>query len=488
MRTPTIRLVLLWVALCVAAAGCDDAPGWAAPDAGAPASDGAADDAAGAISPARSLLIVTTADIASGSRRLQPFADAKRRRGMRVVVVTEADYGGPGERGIARAVRIREWLRSRYHEFEYLLLIGDPGTQYGDVPMLKVRPRRDLGNACGGIDCETSGTDAFYANPNGSWDLDGDGEYGEHGVDDGPGGLDLWPELTVGRIPVYFGDVGELDRTLEKMLAYMDADPAALEYRRRILFAKSFVFFKGEVFFPLTPPITENVDTAVTSEWFIRNYLPPARGVGYTRLYERDGHVTSRYPSEGALTEEAFIAEWRRGYGMVWWGGHGAPTAVLRTVWSADPNANDAADDGELASPTLIKTEDAARLDGTPGGFVVATSCYVGRIEVPNALSYSLLRHGAAVGVIASSAPASADEGAFERMGTSLDRGRFDVDRLAVVVFDGLLQGESAGHLVTRARVELGPANDIDSYQQKLMLNFYGDPTATLYDSAADAR
>ena len=30
--------------------------------------------------------------------------------------------------------------------------------------------------------------------------------------------------------------------------------------------------------------------------------------------------------------------------------------------------------------------------------------------------------------------------------------------------------------------------NDIDSFQEKLMLNFYGDPTLTLYDSAADVR
>jgi hypothetical protein len=486
MRAPTAFLALLFA---LPTTGCLDPANHATADGGPPAADGApADGERGPIPPERGLLIVTTAAIAAGSQQLEPFAAAKRQRGMRVVIATEADYGGAEERGVARARRIREWLRSQYFDFGYLLLIGDPSTQYGDVPMLKVRPRDDLANACGGIDCETSGTDAFYANPNGEWDLDGNGWYGEHGVDDGPGGLDLWPELTVGRLPVYFGDVAELDLTLERLLAYTNADPEAIAYRKRILFAKSFVFFKGEVFFPNTPPIGEDVDTAVTSEWFIRNYLPAERGVGYTRLYERTGHVTSKYPSEGALTEESFIAEWKKGYGLVWWGGHGAPTAVARTVWRGDANANAAADDDELESPALIKTEDAALLDGTPGGFVVATSCYVGRIEVPNALSYTLLRYGAAVGVIASSAPASADEGAFERMGTSLDRSRFDVDRLGVMVFDGLLHGEPAGRLVTRARIELGPQNDVDSYQQKLMLNFYGDPTATLYDSAADAR
>jgi hypothetical protein len=470
-------------------AACDQAI-LADPDAGrGDATTGPPADAqAAAIPPRRSLLIVTTSAIAQGSQQLAAFAAAKRQRGLAVTIATENDYGGPGEQGVVRALRIRDWLRSQYRAYGFLLLIGDPETQYGDVPMLKVWPRDDLGNACGGIDCETSGTDAFYANPNGNWDLDGDGRYAEYGVDDGPGGVDLWPELTVGRIPVYFGDTGELDRTLEHLMAYMNADPGQLAYRLRALFAKSFVFFKGEIFFPNTPPIADSVDTAQVSEWFITNYLPPERGVSYTRLYEREGHVTSQFPSEGALTEDNFINEWKNGYGMIWWGGHGAPTQVVRTVWTADANQNDAADAAELATPTLIKTEDAARLEGTPGGFVVATSCYVGRAEVPNALSYTLLRYGAAVGVVASSAPASADEGAFASMGSSLDRSRFDVDRLGVIVFDGLIRGEAAGELVTRARIELGPSNDIDSFQEKLMLNFYGDPTLTLYDSAADVR
>jgi hypothetical protein len=227
---------------------------------------------------------------------------------------------------------------------------------------------------------------------------------------------------------------------------------------------------------------------ATTSEWFLRNYLPPERGVAFTRLYEREGVSTSRYPSEGALTQDNLIKEWKNGYGMIWWGGHGAPTEVVRTVWTLDKNDNGIPENDELKTFPLIRTETTAELEGTPGGFVVATSCYVGRIEVPDALSYTLIRHGAAVGVIASSAPASADESAFAEMGPVLDRNRFDVDRVGVLFFDGLLKGQAAGELMVRARLDLGPDNDIDSFQEKLMLNFYGDPSLTLFDSAADVR
>jgi Peptidase family C25 len=439
------------------------------------------------VQPETSLLIVTTEQIVSDSRVLGEYVQAKQARGMHVETATESDYGGAETQGRDRALAIRAWLQHRYREFGHLLLIGDPGTEYGDVPMLKVRPRDDMDNACSGFDCETSGTDAFYADPNGNWDLDGNGVYGEYGVDDGPGGVDFRPEMAVGRIPVYFGDTTELDRTLEHILDYMNADPSEIEYRRSILMAKSFVFFKGEIFMPNTPRMSESVDSAEASEWFIDNYLPSQRGVRVTRLYEQEGVVQTAYPSDGALTQDSFLDEWKKGYGMVWWGGHGSPRSVVRTIWPKDEN-QDGLPDNELASPTLIDSASTSRLEGAPGGFVVATSCLVGRVEVPDALSYKLLRHGGAVGVVSSSAPATADEASFRTMGSELDPSRFDVDRLAVLLFDQLLQGRPAGRIVGESRELLGTNNDMTSYQAKMMLNFYGDPTLTLYSSSADIR
>lgn len=491
------RLRMLYMALLCAACGssaaepCDENAGATDADGGIQTPDAPQDapdsQPQAPITPQRSMLILTTSQIATDSSKLDDFVEAKRARGMHVVVATEEDYGGEDEQGRDRAVRVHEWLKTRYREFGYLLLIGDPSTQYGDMPMLKVHPVDNLDQSCGGIDCETSGTDAYYADPLGDWDLNGNGEYGEYGIDDGPGGVDFEPELAVGRIPVYFGDTEELDRTLEKTLGYMNADPSEIGYRRSVLMAKSVVFIEGQRFFPNHPRIEETIDTAVPSEWFIRNYLPPERGVKVTRMYEQDGIAPSTFPSDLALTQEAFLEEWKRGHGMVWWGGHGSPRSVVRTTWTSDVNG-DQLPDGEVGSPPLIDSSEVDRLEGTPGGFVVATSCLVGRIEVPDALSYKLLRHGAAVGVVASSAPASVDEKSFEDMGPELDRSVFDIDYLAVMVLDGLLSGEPAGRIVGDSRLILGEANSELSYQAKLMLNYYGDPSLTLYDTIADIR
>jgi len=188
-------------------------------------------------------------------------------------------------------------------------------------------------------------------------------------------------------------------------------------------------------------------------------------------MYERDEIRPSIFDCDRPLTRDTFIDEWKRGYGMVWWGGHGSPRSVVRTIWADDVNGDDLPDD-EMESPPLIDSPAAEDLDGTPGGFVVATSCLVGRIEVPDSLSYKLLRHGAAVGVVASSAPATVDEKSFEDMGPELDRSTFDMDRLGVMVLDGLLAGEPAGRIVGDSRLILGEADGETSYQAKLMLNY----------------
>jgi hypothetical protein len=404
---------------------------------------------------------------------------------MTVDIATEDAFGGPDERGHARAVRIQTYLRDHYRDYGYLMLIGDPGTQYGDMPMLKVHPRSDMSGICGEIDCETAGTDAAFANPIGNWDLDGNGEFGEYGKDNASGGVDLRPEMAVGRIPVYFGNTQDLDTTLSHIISYMNASAETTAYRKKALFAKAFIFFRGEVFFPNTPPISQDTDDAVISEWFIKNYLPPSRGITATRLYEREGVVSSSFPSDQALTQDNFIAEWKKGYGMIWWGGHGQPRGVARTVWANDKNKDGLAD-GELSNPPLIDSDHADLLEGAPGGFVVASSCLVGRVEVPDALSYKLLLRGAAVGVVASSAPASVDNQAFDTMGPVLNLDAYDLDRAGAMVFDELIRGETVGKAMSTAKAQLAPSNDIVSYAQKLMTNFYGDPSLSLYDSIGD--
>lgn len=60
-----------------------------------------------------------------------------------------------------------------------------------------------------------SPTDYFYADLTGNWDSDGDGYYGEHADD---AGVDFYPEVFVGRIPVYDEDYTTLDNILESVM------------------------------------------------------------------------------------------------------------------------------------------------------------------------------------------------------------------------------------------------------------------------------
>jgi hypothetical protein len=48
-----------------------------------------------------------------------------------------------------------------------------------------------------------SPSDAYYADLEGDWDLNGDGRFAEYPEDMEEGGVDLGPEVLVGRLPLY---------------------------------------------------------------------------------------------------------------------------------------------------------------------------------------------------------------------------------------------------------------------------------------------
>lgn len=85
-------------------------------------------------------------------------------------------------------------------------------------------------------------TDHYYADLTGNWDLDGDGMYADPG-DYLPGGVDFWPDVIVGRIPVYAsrdaGWVAALENILRKSVAYENSTDR--DWRRSALLAMGFV-------------------------------------------------------------------------------------------------------------------------------------------------------------------------------------------------------------------------------------------------------
>ncbi len=172
---------------------------------------------------ARGYALVTTNHIAAASKVIRDFLRSKIQRGFTCYLVTENDWGG-GTGDIA-ADNIRRWLKKNYLKLniEYVLLLGNPHPDNGNVPMKKFKS--DDTNGGRGIP-----SDLYYSDLTGNWDLDKDGVFGESDDDMGPGGIDMNTDVYVGRIP-YYDDIQTVDVILEKCIAYENAgDPVWRRY------------------------------------------------------------------------------------------------------------------------------------------------------------------------------------------------------------------------------------------------------------------
>ena len=432
------------------------------------------------------LIIVTTDYIRNGSAVLGDLIAEKEKRGFTVRIATESDYGGAGEKGPARAAKIRDWLAANRAGYEFLLLIGDPSPKLGDVPMVLGQPLGEgVSDPCGdtGYSCVKIPTDLYYGDLSGSWDLNEDGILAQLPVDMGDGGIDFGSELAVGRIPVYFGDLDELDTLLSHIVGYMQMTEEDIAYRKKMLFPLSFIWFDGYKVFRTNH---ENKETAETAEWFIHNILPDHPEVTYTRLYEAEGHYPTQFEYEIPLTQENLVSEWKKGYGMVLWGGHGMPTSVVRTVWTEDINGNELGENDEVDSPLLIDSTDGADIASGKPSFVVAISCLVGFVSDPGSITHRFMADGAAVGIISSSSVTDPSAMNWLDQDAPLDTTTLAEDNIAVLFFDRMLAGGHAGRIFADIRDELGDETVFRVIDHKLMLNYFGDPTLTLYDHAVE--
>jgi hypothetical protein len=142
-------------------------------------------------------VIITTSAISAASGELSRFVAHKESLSFNVQIVTEANFGGGV--GDTAAKNIRRWLRNHYisDNIKYVLLIGNPRPDSGEIPMKMVWTSAWS---------EGVPSDFYYADLTGSWDWNGDGRYGMRPEDCGPGGVDTFYEVSVGRIP-YYGSI-----------------------------------------------------------------------------------------------------------------------------------------------------------------------------------------------------------------------------------------------------------------------------------------
>jgi len=286
-------------------------------------------------------VIITTSAIQAASTKLASFVTHKQSRGFNVQVLTESAWGGGS--GDPAANNIRAWLAGNYVSADilYVLLLGDPRPETGDVPM----------KMC----ISDHPTDYFYAELTADWDKDGDGIYGERGDDATAGDeVEKYFEVYTARIP-YYGNIADTDGILQKIIDYETA--ADVDWRRNVLL-------------PMVP-LDDSTPAYQLGEQIKHNFLEP-EAIPSDRIYDKTYGVL---PPPEYLRSEAYPATvWSRGkYGLNVWMTHGSSSGASG----------------------VINTGYVSDLDDSRPTATYQGSCSNSKPESTNNLGYALLKNGA---------------------------------------------------------------------------------------------
>jgi fibronectin type 3 domain-containing protein len=192
----------------------------------------------------KTYLIITTSQIVNSTPALTPYMDMLRSNGANVVILTENEWASAGSTTQQKCDDIRATVGAQWAvaskmnlPLKYLLLIGNPDTAVGDVPMKNWNGITDREWANG------IPTDHYYADISNDW------------TEFGP---DKYSEITVGRIPVY-GDVSVVNTYLNRAIAYENAWGYDTEWRRSYLGLAEILGFSPESY-----EQSENLVAAIT--------------------------------------------------------------------------------------------------------------------------------------------------------------------------------------------------------------------------------
>ena len=392
-------------------------------------------------------VIITTAAIQAGSTKLASFVSHKQSRGHSVLVVTEANWGLVA--GVApnnKPEKIRKWLQDNYLTLgvSYVLLIGDPTPDYGtegDIPMKGCWPRRGSGSD------EQAPTDMYYADLTGNWDLNGNGYFGEF-ADCGPGGVDVNPEVYVGRIPVYSADYATLDSILQKIMDYDNEGNIA--WRKSALLPMSFS--------------DASTDGAYLSEQMRNNFLNAA-GYASWRMYQQGSGCAaadSIYTSDEELRPGLYVRDrWAANdYGIVAWVGHGSQTGAYSGY-------------SGCASGAFFTSTDRSSLDDNHPSFTYQCSCTNGYPENSGNLQYSLLKKGG-ISTMGATRVSWYMPGETDFVNSTTNAG------IGYEYIKRLVQDETGGKALALTRQTLGAPTSATRLMNYQVFNLYGDPAVGL--------
>jgi hypothetical protein len=422
-------------------------------------------------------VILTTSDVVSRSQALAEFVAHKKAIGFRVLVVTEDDYGVL--EGVDSAEKARNWLKAEYARrgIQYLLILADPNPNELGPFMRICWPRYNKEQKKD--DYEKTATDAYYADLTGNWDKDGDGiwcEYGSGNGDTGTGGVDLTPELYVGRIPVYGQDIGKLDDILRTTIAYESQKD--IDWRYSVMLPAPISDFSHEIDHGEDVNRGFTVDGAKFAEKMKRDFLNSSNNMSTYSLYDTRGPEASKFSPDKPFSEQNVCEAWAVGHGITSWWAHGNSASAAAKTWIDDKNGNKIADADEK------DWEDFAH-NGMPAScfnqerrtFTSQVSCLNHRPDRNNNLGHYLLYKGGAITTMGATSVTL-----YSPSWSSPNTHRMDNVSFGYYYTELLAKNFSAGRALAMVRSKPCSFSWGDGTLMNMVsFNVYGDPSVSIF-------
>ena len=226
---------------------------------------------------------------------LNDYISWRESTGIEVSIITRDEILASPVEGVDLQQRIRNWLRENAADYDYLLIIAD----HTDIPMRKLSPCNEdpWNNAL----LYPFQSDLYYGDlslpDSESWDMDGDGIYGEvfqiNEADDGLDAPDFDMELHVGRIKT--SSHIRVQRALEKIWKF-ESNTDQVHKRTPVLGSGILFYYEGG----------SVLDGGYLSEYMMNEGVYD-RSLA-TTLYEQAGDNPSNYPCTQALTSQNLIS------------------------------------------------------------------------------------------------------------------------------------------------------------------------------------
>jgi hypothetical protein len=341
-------------------------------------------------------LVVAREAFAEASIQLPLFLAWKKAQGFSPMLVTfeamTAEMTADGT-AMERPEILRGWLQKHYEEegLNYVLIIGSPNAEKEEaIPMKQCWPAKEWEDPS--YNLFDVPTDMYYADLTGNWNPDGDEFWCEledymelpedPPEDSGAGrldGVDLVPEVLVGRIP-HFGKLPNYaDSILARTMAYQQGIPEA--WHNRVLLPSPQVCF----------PDGNYVDGSLVSQYLIENSLAK-HAYGHTTLGEWDGDLVSAYFGDDRLDMFTMPAYYNQGYGAVFWCAHGNQEVVVRNTWWYDANANNLPEQEECESDHFVNVLFGDAANDTYPSVIFQASCLTADPSYDGNLTHTLLQ------------------------------------------------------------------------------------------------